>query len=1672
MGGRTCRSMLERLRMKRNNTKSQAAARNGRVKNDTRPTDASLRGGSSSRSNSTGKDAEPIKDLAPGQPQQHSPAGAAPTDSCEGVESITALATGIAVPPLLNTASSAATATATSFPSHAITQNPQQQQGVALDFGTPLQYRERQAVLLQGQGGDCDPRVVSLPACAPRGPMDALPPGGGNLSERQLYISQGAGPGQQPNRILAGGSSAAQFRSSRIAEYDIGDRRDVPDSRPPMQQYRDAPYGRSTGVDGSIGWSSSSGGSLSAAALAGMVPRRPAPPQPEPAQRPSERDVHRQLGNGGREDPLLLQLAMMTRGPPDRVGVPKHEQQALDLGPPPLPVNPVLNLGRRVDLSLELQLQDIYREEDPLLRSLSSGAPLGHPNSSNTVTSTAALLPQDPLLPLGHRAAAPLPQPSAGHAAIRFGHQQPPMMGTAASALLGPQQQQQQRNQQCNQQCQQAFSDLSTALRLAAVDGMNVDTDHMRLQTSLAARNAQAPAPSGSAACDGAFAAGAVSDGIYGSMYGGGSSAAMAMAAIPEAADSSLVRWSSNDIDAALDMLMEEAGSGAVYHTGNNTASLERICFKLNNLHPQDLPPDLMGAMGSWLAAARTEVVQGAVRPGCIMLVLDVYVNGPDPADELMEEGSDGGDTANDDGRDGAGGSDAATSFSLGDPLQSGDSSTGLAGGKGRVLGGLVLSGHDLAHLEAAAAAAGGEVLQPIPDLAYGSSPLNVVGNQGGISSEASTAHLSAYVMHRGNVRAATACYKKLLGPRAVQSMAVSIRHEVLTISSPARGRYVTDVRGTMAGLDTPLLLSVSPLAVVAGTRQEDNGRAVCAVEVRRLCVTVAQDSAAAATAGNAGGAAAAGGTFCDGDAFQKVSPYDLPALMGQLLASTLPGSHRAEAVAECTNVNLAFNAPDAGLLMVEWEADCSNGSGGISLSEWLPLLSVPDIAMASEINELERARDGNDKRQVCSHATLQTCVTAWVRPFLDDLGLVLDYVTRISHGLLMPISTLMTTGEDASGEDAAGGGSDVGGGRGGGDGGGGGAATLPSSGDFASWQSRSGGGGADQRSSPATAEGLPDSSGGVNPFRLEHDSRTELMTKPRLSKRHYNRVAALTPALLAFAADSGMLAVMSWLMDFMLEHVYFGDLAAVFQSVESVGDGAMVLPLLHRTVRSGKPDAVQLLLHRAASHNMACNLAQPADILGCCQAAPTNKTAEALPQGKGELENSSHSESTAMALRAAAEAVVTVTADRTTSRDSASGSASATAYNSWASEEPTDASVIAAGTAVPAAAAASFTGRTLSAAEAPTPPLPTVAAAVGYERRDGVGSDEAGAGMGDSAEEFRERQEFRRRGGRLADLGAEAVMETMTAPEDAAPRAVRSDLGSAVVRGGRADMTAEAPAAAAAQPRVGTTQQGNGWAPLQVLTRIKEGCSGAATMLTWLRARGPSTAGAAAAPAESGSGLSGPLPSAGYGLQSVAAATTADSHSVQTSPKANAALKTSSCGDSTEDWVKMKLSMHAREEKQQDATVQQRTEPRRGGRAAGGSGSGGVHGNGGGEGDDLQGQERGLKLGKWSLTAGNSGAASAAPREAKGAVGFAFREVVGFVVSTAAATAAARAAWLPDAVRGAAAARVGRGEGLDGRFLGRPMLVTLLMSAIAVAVGVIVALVSRFAGQDSLVDS
>ncbi|GIL64906.1 hypothetical protein Vafri_18743 [Volvox africanus] len=685
-----------------------------------------------------------------------------------------------------------------------------------------------------------------------------------------------------------------------------------------------------------------------------------------------------------------------------------------------------------------------------------------------------------------------------------------------------------------------------------------------------------------------------------------------AVVSLPEAGDGNTTSWcGADDIDAALDMLMEEAGSGAVYQTSNDSASLERVCFKLHNLHPRDLPSDLMCAMGSWLAAARAEVVQGAVRPGCTELILDIYTT--NPADKELEKDEASGTAGN-------GGSAVSVGFPFppqpplpGDELPSlrplptlppeamqMDSKASVPDKstvKPRVLGGLMPSEIDLACLDAAAAAAGAEALEPLVASGCAGGPSMHDGNgrfgggdRGNVCAESSyLAHLSAYVMHNGNVRAAAGCFKTLLGPRAVQSMSVTINHEVLSISGRDMGHYVADVRGTLAGLDTPLLLSVSPLAVLAGEPAEVKvigshlagpGRRpqVRCQGAHVVCSVVT------APAGRSGGGGSGGST-----GFQRLRPGEDPALMDKIVEHTLPGSHRSKAVAHCSAVDLNIEIPDtAGLLMLEWEAD--RPSGGFAISEWLPLLSVPDAAMAVDINKLAAKKGGNDRR---------------FRSFLQDFGLALDYVTRIHQCVLLPMSALMSTEQETI------------------EGDGGGAAAEPADSDlvsgggagsssstvaggsvtscltqtavesgFESWQNRSCGGGDDQRELQTMF--------GVSicetddKTKLEHDSRVELMGRPRLSKKHYNRVAALTPALLAFAADSGMPAVMSWLMDFMLEHMYFGDLAAVFQCVEAVG-GSKGLPLLHRAVRSGNTRGVRLLLHRAASHGLACNLAQPA---------------------------------------------------------------------------------------------------------------------------------------------------------------------------------------------------------------------------------------------------------------------------------------------------------------------------------------------------------------------------------------------------------------------------------------------------------------------------------------------
>ncbi|GIL98772.1 hypothetical protein Vretimale_3985 [Volvox reticuliferus] len=1212
-----------------------------------------------------------------------------------------------------------------------------------------------------------------------------------------------------------------------MVDYDIADRHQMVGGGAMPLLYRDVSYGLSAGVGAAGGSGLQLGYRASVAApatsLEDLLARRQtpaAPPLVTLSQR--EREIRLQLADSVRDESLSLQLSV-PRGRQDGA-TGARQGRVLDLGQPPARAGPVLNLGSRVDFSLELQLQDIYREmaisdaatvvgaadSTPLRqvlpnRTLSNGALQGR-------CTGAAMFPSDPLLPQGHHAAAPAPLIPSDHSAI-FG--QPlgaaTQSGTLLVAPLPAQQYQYQQHQQqqlaaaAQHQHQRAFSDLASS-SWPSMDYMDIGTDPLPApligRSSSAAAEASAAVVGGATALDDARAGhgpllrlphqhlsqsqqstqqqsqqqqqqmlkaltgipdGASGDGIVtfehdnslvagasfgsenalsalrtailgASMPGGGAGTAAAdfcddgaVVSLPEAGDGNATSWcGADDIDAALDMLMEEAGSGAVYQTSNDSASLERVCFKLHNLHPRDLPSDLMCAMGSWLAAARAEVVQGALRPGCTQLILDIYTTGPNPADIDLET---------DEASSAAGG--GGTSVSVGFPflpprppqdeqssplsrptspsevaqLYSKTSAPDRTTFNARVLGGLMPSEIELASLDAAASAAGAEALEPFVEPGCASWTPTHDGNDrfpgdgGNVCTESSSVtDLSAYVMHNGNVRAAAACFKKLLGPRAVQSMSVSINHEVLSISSHAKGHYVADVRGTFAGLDTPLLLSVSPLAVLAGEPAEVNviGSHLAGPGRRPQVRCQGAHVACSVVAAPAGGSGVDGSGSSGRGAFQPFRAYDDPILMDKLVEHTLPGSHRSEAVTQCTTVDLHLEVPDTpGLLILEWEVERS--SGGFGISEHLLFLAVPDPSMAVDINKLSTKKGGNDSR---------------LRGFLQDLGLVLDYVTRVNQCVLLPMSVLMSTEQEAAaayGDGVAVEAADLGLKSGGGDGGsssmaaGSGAscsnpdqAAIESG--FELWQNRSRGGGADQRGVQTTCRVLD--GGTEDNIKLEHDSRAELMGRPRLSKKHYGRVAALTPSLLAFAADSGMPAVMSWLMDFMLEHIYFGDLAAVFQCVEAVG-GSSDLPLLHRAVRSGNTGVVRLLLHRAASHGLACNLAQPAGLYnitplhlaalqpvqsGMLQACGCTDPRvvqlwTTVPDAAGrtpamylrrQLDRSAligpnPATATALLHAAAAAAVAASAAGPVHPRSSMSGSTTGTACPSWGSEETTD---------------------------------------------------------------------------------------------------------------------------------------------------------------------------------------------------------------------------------------------------------------------------------------------------------------------------------------------------------------------------------------------------------------
>ncbi|GFR41435.1 hypothetical protein Agub_g2123, partial [Astrephomene gubernaculifera] len=723
--------------------------------------------------------------------------------------------------------------------------------------------------------------------------------------------------------------------------------------------------------------------------------------------------------------------------------------------------------------------------------------------------------------------------------------------------------------------------------------------------------------------------------------------AAAAVNAEPLTAEGGCRGVSPEDIDAALEILMEEAGMAAVYTNGFE-ATLERVCFKLHNVHPRDLPPQLVAALGEWLVEAPAELIQGAIRPGCTQLTLDVYV-------KRAAGGSSGGDSSG-----GSSGqvsavwtteaaassldsSAAATSASSAQSSAAAAERGETVDGGRRVLEGLVPTPEMLARLDAtgaeaivgAEAQAGSSVGGAVASGAAAAATSGGVSGAAGGGSLSNTRLLSALVMASGDVRMAVATYRKLLGPLAVQSMSVAVGYETLTISGPDMGYHVADLRGTVAGMLTPLLLTVAPLAVMAGSPCELRARGAHLTGPGRRPIVRCQGShvpcaivntatpggagggggaAAMAAMGDAAGSAASAGagagaggaveSMAGGDAKSArcaagdsaFSSSSLSALAPMMLTATLPGSHRAQALADYTEASVRLTAPEAGLMMLEWEEQRDDGR--VAMSEWLPVLSVPDPIMAAEINKLAVAKERAQKG---------------VRSFLVDLGLVLDFATRVSQGLLRRrrVSADGDAAEEEDDEaDVEEGGVDV----------------DVEGGDERSRGSR--GGGTDQRgpSSNATARtSNTGETGDLSPFSAPASTRSAQQPSRQhdeMFEQHLARVAALVPQLLAYAADGGLVSVLSWLLDFSLEYVFLGDLPALFRSVEALAappalaGGAIAgaaggsmgaaagaaaagaaagLPLLHRVIRSGSAKGVRLLLTRAQSHGLCCNFAQAA---------------------------------------------------------------------------------------------------------------------------------------------------------------------------------------------------------------------------------------------------------------------------------------------------------------------------------------------------------------------------------------------------------------------------------------------------------------------------------------------
>ncbi|PNH12458.1 Squamosa promoter-binding-like protein 5 [Tetrabaena socialis] len=576
---RTCRTMLERLRIKRNSGKPVGSGRRG--KDSMREAEAAAQPGSSgSHSNSSGKGTEE----AGSHPAPASRRGLLPSSS-EGADS----------GPKQRTVGDGASLHAASQPLSAVQQLslgascsaaallPLSRLGGPLEFALP-------------QGGARLPPPCGHPAAA--APVGG---GGGGLPECNSDFPSLVGGLRTVDAARTGvAAAAANFilhvggpgggGAAGSAGGGGGVRSPLFLDAPYGQSYvrQQQPYGQQFGAPG-------------AALLAGQGVGPQAGLQPERLLQ--QREPRDGPGAQGRGALSGLQRAS-TPSAGDLVGGLLQEPGGAGGGGPqsryPAPVGRVAG-----DMGLEEQLRDMYRESDFLRlhnqqqvqgsvkRKLepSSSAPTPGPHGTpqgpapaQPLSSAAYMTDLLGLLPFSGQDMEAMEMDTSAHAmaaagARPAGHGQArdPQAGLASAALGG-------QSQSMAAMLDEAGGGHGMQLNLptlASSSGYHPTASGGGTASGGAVHDGSRggggrPASSDTcfsdarASADGGSQMAAAYGSMYGgNMYGGGSSRALAgMAAIPEAGDGRVGGWASpDDVDAALDLLMDEAGFGAVYDT-------------------------------------------------------------------------------------------------------------------------------------------------------------------------------------------------------------------------------------------------------------------------------------------------------------------------------------------------------------------------------------------------------------------------------------------------------------------------------------------------------------------------------------------------------------------------------------------------------------------------------------------------------------------------------------------------------------------------------------------------------------------------------------------------------------------------------------------------------------------------------------------------------------------------------------------------------------------------------------------------------------------------------------------------------------------------------------------------------------------------------------------------